>query len=168
MLSLFQNVTNWGWEGVESEDPESSQLIDAARPFCWSLVHLSHFHWSQWVKAFGPELHVWWKPLLHAWHLTGTVLECRAAKHLVHFSLEFLASARDMLWFKSEFNDGGMGRAGKVSCWLDECPFGKECRWQCQMQVENMCALVVPLGFTKPLQVALRWQTLAQEGYSQC
>ena len=43
------------------------------------------------------------------------MLENKAAEHLAHFSLEFLASAKDMPWLKSEFNDGEMGRTGEVS-----------------------------------------------------
>ena len=52
----------------------------------------------------------------------GTVLERKAAKHLAHFSLELLVSARDKPWFKTEFNDGGVGREGEVSGWVDGCP----------------------------------------------
>ena len=47
------------------------------------------------VKAFGPVLHFSWNPLEHALLLTGTVLECKAAEHLAHFSFKLLASARD-------------------------------------------------------------------------
>ena len=55
-------------------------------------------------------------------HLNETVLGFKAAKHLAHFFLEFLASARGMPWFKREFNDDGVGRVGEVSGWVDECP----------------------------------------------
>ena len=60
-----------------------------------------------------------------------------------------------------------MGCTQEVSCWVDECPLAlsEVCRWQCQIRVGSMCALLVPLGLTKPLQVALRWQALAQEGW---
>ena len=49
------------------------------------------------------------------------MLEQKAARHLAHFSLKFLSSARDMPWFKSEFNYGGVGREGKVRGWVNEC-----------------------------------------------
>ena len=134
LFSLFREATGRGWEGVEFVGLESWQLVDVARWFCLSLVHVSHFHWSSRVKAFRPVLHFLSKPFLHTLHLTGTMLERRAAKHLAHFSLEFLASARDMPWFKSEFNDGGVRRSEEVSGWVDEYPLavGEECNWQCQ------------------------------------
>ena len=43
------------------------------------------------------------------------MLEHRVAKELAHYSLEFLALARDMPWLKSEFNEGRVGRAGEVT-----------------------------------------------------
>ena len=63
-------------------------------------------------------------------HLTGTVLECKAAEHLVHFSLEILTSARDKLWSKRDFNDGGVGRVDEVSSCVAECELAdnEECR----------------------------------------
>ena len=75
-----------------------------------------------------------------------------------------------MPWLKREFNDGGVGHVGPVWCWIGGCSLavGEEWRWQCQIWVESMRAFAVALGFTKPLQVVLRWQTLAQEGSSQC
>ena len=63
------------------------------------------------IRSFQTSATFLMETLLHALHLTGTMLE-----YLAHFSLELLVSARDMLLFKSEFNDGGMGRAGEVSC----------------------------------------------------
>ena len=71
--------------------------------------------------------------------------------------------------FKGEFNDRGVGHQEKVSGWVDECPFavGEECKWLSQIRVESRQALVVPIWFTKPLQVALRWQTLSYERSSQ-
>ena len=45
VVSLFWKVTSWGWEGVEWVDPESWQVLYAARQFCWSLIHLLYFHW---------------------------------------------------------------------------------------------------------------------------
>ena len=83
------------------------------------------------VEAFGPVLHFWWNPFEHKLHLTGTVLERKAAEHLAHFSLEVLASARDKPWSKRDFNDGGVGRRGKVSGCVAECEpaDNEECRW---------------------------------------
>ena len=169
ILSLFWKAIGRGWEGVEFVGPGSWQLVDAVRRFCWSLVHFSHFHWSSRVEAYGPVLHFWWKPFWHSLYLTGTMWERKAAEHLGHFSLEFLASAKDMPWFKSEFNDAGVGCAGEASGWVDEYPLavGEECRWQCQIGVESIRALVGPPGFIKPPQVAARWQILSQEGSAQ-
>ena len=70
------------------------------------LVHFSHLQWLSRVEAFGPVLHFWWNPLEHTLHLTGTVLERKAAEHLAHFSFEFFVSAGDKPWFKRDFNDG--------------------------------------------------------------
>ena len=63
-------------------------------------------------------------------HLTGTVLEHKTAKHLVHFSLELSVSARDKPWFKRDFNDGGVGRGGELSGGVNGCVVadGEECR----------------------------------------
>ena len=70
------------------------------------MVHFSHFQWLSWFEAFGPALHFWWNPLEHTLHLTGKVLERKAAENLANLSLELLASARDKPWFKRNFNDG--------------------------------------------------------------
>ena len=86
------------------------------------LVHFLHFHYISRVEAFGSALHFWWNPFAHTLHLTRMVLEHKAATHLAHFSLEFLASARDMPWFKSEFNDGGAAAWGwsvRLNWWMN-------------------------------------------------
>ena len=75
--------------------PGSQQFVDSDVSFCWRLIHFSHFQWLLQVEAFGPVLHFLWNPFEHMLHLTGTVLECKTAKHLVHFSLELSVSARD-------------------------------------------------------------------------
>ena len=92
----------------------------------------------------------------------GTLLERRAAEHLAHLSFEFFASARDKPWFGKDFSEGGVGRGGELSGDNEGCGVadGEEWRWQCQILVERARALVFPLGFTNPLQVAARWQTL--------
>ena len=120
-------------------------------------------------QSFVPVLHFWWNPFVHTLHLAGTMLERKAAKHFAHFSLELLDSAVDKPWFKRDFNDGGVGRGGKVSGWVGWCPLAgvEECRWQSQVRVERMQALALLLGFTKPLHVAARWQTLSQDGFAQ-
>ena len=88
------------------------------------LVHFSHFQWLSRVEAFGPVLHFWWNPLEHTLHLTGTVLERKAAEHLAHFSFELLASARDKPWFKRDFNDGAELSGDNDGC---EVVDGEEC-----------------------------------------
>ena len=86
------------------------------------------------------------------------MLERKAAKHLAHFSLEILASARDKPWSKRDFSDGGVGRGGEVTGCVAECELAhnEECRWQCQTRVERTRALAGLLGLTKPLHVAAR------------
>lgn len=165
----FRTATGKSWGGVEFVGRSIWEFVDAAERFCWSLEHLSQFHILLWVEAVRPVLHFWWQLFLHTFHFTGRVLECKAARHLAHFSLEFLASSRDMPWFKSEFNDGGVGCEGEKTGWVNECLLDvcEECRWHFQIRVESICALVGPLGFTKPLQVATRWQTLSQDGPAQ-
>lgn len=102
-------------------------------------------------------------------HLTVTVLEPKAEKHLAYFSLELSTSARDIPWLSSEFNEGGVGYAGDVSCWINEVPLTvrEESRWHYQTRVDRACSVAVLLGNGKPLQVTLRRQTLAQESSSQ-
>ena len=126
------------------------------------LVHFPHFQRLSRGEAFGPVLHFWWNPLENTLHLTGTVLERRAAEHLAHFSFEFFASARDKPWFGKDFSEGGVGRGGELSGDNEGCGVadGEQWRWQCQILVERARALVFPLGFTNPLHVAARWQTL--------
>ena len=72
-------------------------------------------------------------------HLTGTVLQRKAADHLAHFSLEILASARGKPWSKRNFNDDGVGRGGEVSGCVAKCELAddEECRWQCQTRMEK-------------------------------
>ena len=94
MFSLFCEVGGRGCEGDELVDPGSWQSVDSDVWFCWSLLHLSHFQWLSRVEALGSVLHFWWNPFEHTLHLTGTGLECKAAEHLAHFSLEIAASVR--------------------------------------------------------------------------
>ena len=102
----------------------------------------------------------------HTLYLTGTVLEHKAAEYLAHFSFEFFTSARDKPWFKTDFNDGGIGRGGELSGDNEGCEIAdsEEWRWQCQTLVERAHTL---LGFTNPLHVAARSQTLLQDGFAQ-
>ena len=132
--------------------------------FCWTLIHASHFYWSSRFEAFGPLLHFQQKALLHVLHLTGAVLKCKATEHLAHFSLELLASIRDMPWNRGEFNDGGVGRAWEMCCWLNEDSpaVGEKWRWQCQILIERICGFSDPLEIVKPLHVARRRQTLSK------
>ena len=119
--------------------------------FCWMLAHFSHFQWLSRVEAFGPVLHFWWNPLEHTLHLTGTVLGHKAAEHLVHFSFELLASARDKPWFKRDFNDGGVGWGGELSGDNDGCEVadGEQWGWQCQTLVERVRTLRDSYGVYK-------------------
>ena len=128
--------------------------------FCWTLIHVSHFYWSSRFEAFGPVLHFRQKALLHVLHLTVAVLKCKATEHLAHFSLELLASIRDMPWNRGEFSDGGVGRAWEMCCWLNEDSpaVGEKWRWQCQ----RVCGFSDPLEIVKPLHVARRRQTLSK------
>ena len=96
IFSLLQEAAGWGCIGIEFVDPGSWQTLDAVIWFCWTLIHMSLFHWSSLFEASETALHFWWQPLLHAWHLTGTMLEHKVTEHLAHFSLEILVSARDM------------------------------------------------------------------------
>ena len=117
IFSLFLKVAGRVCEGDELVDSGSWQFVDSDSDvrLCWRLVHFSHFQRLSRFEAFGQVLHFWWNPLEHPLHLTGTVLEHRAAEHLAHFSLGFLASARDKPWFKRDFNDGGVGHGGELS-----------------------------------------------------
>ena len=62
MFSLFWKATGRGGGGVEFVGPGSSQLVDAARRFYWSLVNFSQFL-----------------------YLIGMVLESTASKLLAYF-----------------------------------------------------------------------------------
>ena len=57
-----------------------------------------------------------------------------------------------MPWLSSEFNEGGVGRAGEGCFWMDEGPsaVGEEWRWQRQIRIDRACALAGPLGIVKP------------------
>ena len=160
IFSLFREVVVTGWEESELVDPGSWQFVDSDARFYWMLVHFLHFQWLSRVEAFGPVLHFWWNLLEHTLHLAGTVLERKVAEHLAHFSFELFASARDNPWFKRDFYDDGVGREGELSGGSEGCEVadGEEWRWLCQTLVERALALAFPLGFTKPLHVAARWQ----------
>ena len=114
------------------------------------LVHFPHFQRLSRVEAFGPVLHFWWNPLEHTLHLTGTVLERRAAEHLAHFSFEFFASARDKPWFRRDVNEAGVGRGGELLGDNEGCGVadGEEWRWQCQILLERARGLAFPLRYT--------------------
>ena len=160
IFNLFREVVVTGWEESELVDPGSWQFVDSDARFYWMLVHFLHFQWLSRVEAFGPVLHFWWNLLEHTLHLAGTVLERKVAEHLAHFSFELFASARDNPWFKRDFYDDGVGREGELSGGSEGCEVadGEEWRWLCQTLVERALALAFPLGFTKPLHVAARWQ----------
>ena len=174
-FSLLRVVEGTGWEGSELVGTGSTQFVGSDVQFCWMLVHFPHFQRLSRVEAFGPVLHFWWNPLEHTLHFTGTVLERRAAEHLAHFSFEFFASARDNPWFSRDVNEGGVGCGGELLAndeWCDvadgEVADGvAEWRWQCQILVERARGLAFPLGYTNPLHVAARWQTLPQDGFAQ-
>ena len=83
-------------------------------------------------RSFQSSAAFWWNSLVHALHLTRTVLERKAGEHLAHFSWALLASAIDKPWFKRDFNDRVVGCGGEVSGWVGGCPLAgvEECRWQ--------------------------------------
>ena len=151
IFSLLRVVEGTGWEGSELVGP---RFVDSVAQFCWMLVHFPHFQRLSRVEAFGPVLHFWWNPLEHTLHLTGTVLERRAAEHLAHFSFKFFASARDNPWFRRDVNEGGVGCGGELLANDEECGVADggvahgvaEWRWQCQILVERACDLAFPLG----------------------
>ena len=106
----------------------------------------------------------------HKLHLTGTVLERRAAEHLADFSFEFFASARDKPWFSRDVNEGGVGRVDELLADDEGCGVADgvaEWRWQYQILVVRARGLAFPLVYTNPLHVAVRWQTLPQDGFAQ-
>ena len=148
-FQLISRSSRHRLEGDELVDPGSWRFVDSNVWFCWMLVHFSHFQWLSRVEVFGPVLHFWWNPLEHTLHLTGTVLERKAAEHLAHFSFELLASARDKPWFKRDFSDAGVERGGELSGDDNECEVadGEEWRWQCQTQVERAYAIPQPINF---------------------
>ena len=102
IFNFFREVVGTGWEGDELVDPGSWQFVGSDERFCVMLVYFSHFQWLSRVEAFGPVLHFWWNPLEHTLHLTGTLLERKAAKYLAYFSFELSASARDKPSFKRD------------------------------------------------------------------